>query len=301
MIIGALVGATGVGKTRLALGIAERLGAEIISVDSRQIYRGMAIGTAQPSSQQLSLIKHHLIGFLDLIESYSVARFMGDVHEILHQHPGKKFLLVGGAGLYLQGLMDGLSAVPVTDLKVRDRLHAILLKKGLDWGQRLARRIDPDCAQTLKPGDTQRTIRILEIYFQSGKRWSSLQGGRTGGIPGIPVAWLDCGRERLYAQINQRVLDMLRNGWLEEVRSLYAQTKGDAPALDSLGYRTLQKVLLGELSLESAVAEIQQETRNFAKRQLTWFRNKTPNLRFDLENSGENELILDILRYFEKS
>ena len=301
MLIGAIVGATGVGKTSIAVELAERMGAEIISADSRQIYQGMAIGTAQPTAQELARAHHHLINVIPPSESYSVACFCGDVHAILDREPLKPFLLVGGTGMYVQALHDGLSNIPSADPAVRERLLAISIRKGLPFLFQWMLRVDPVLRATIQPGDSHRILRALEIHCQTGLRWSDLMNQKTGGFGPFPIAWLDRDRSELYSRIDERIQAMMNNGWLKEAELLYTQLSVQTPGMQSLGYRDLVGFLQSGGDLAAVIVKIQQETRNFAKRQLTWFRHQLPTTPFLLSNSAEFDQISSLETFFKKN
>lgn len=301
MLLGAIVGATGVGKTKFAISLAERLGAHIINGDSRQIYQGMRIGTAQPSLQELQQVPHHLVDFLAPTESYSAARFLQDVQTILATHPEHDYLLVGGTGLYIQVLQEGISPTPVVDPVLRTRLETIEARKGLSFLYRWALLRDPTLQASLRAGDRQRIHRALEIMLQTGMPFGQAMGPREGGLGNFPVVFLDRDRADLYRRIDARVLAMLDGGWLDEVRDLCTRVSVQSPGMQSLGYRQLVAVLQGERTLEQVTPEIQQETRHYAKRQLTWFRNKTPHHLVVAEKNGDFEEISAILKHFKKN
>lgn len=301
MLIGAIVGATGVGKTELSLSLAKQLGAQIINADSRQIYAGLRIGTAQPTADQLAEVPHHLIDFLNPQESYSAARFLTDVRGILEMHPHQDYILVGGTGLYLQILMEGISEAPPLDLDLRARLETVQKRKGLSFLYYWALQRDPELRQVLRAGDSHRVVRALELMIQTGKPYSEALGPRIGGIGPFPVLFCNRSREELYQRIDARVMQMIRLGWLDEVRALCTQVSTQSPGMLSLGYRQLVSVVQGERTLDQVVPEIQQETRNYAKRQLTWFRNKVPHQELDLGKTLEIHSISAILKDFKKN
>ena len=301
MLIGAIVGATGVGKTEVAIEVAKMLGAELICMDSRQVHAGMAIGTAQPTLQQQAHVKHHLVGFLPPSESYSAARFSTDVARILAEHPNTRFLLVGGTGLYLQVLCEGLSELPPSDPILRERLEVVAKRRGMPFLYRWMSQIDPGAILHLRPNDSHRILRVLEAWLLSGQRWSESLGDRRGGIGPVPTLWLDRERSELYGRIDERVTQMIEAGWLDEVAVLCTQVSLASPGMLSLGYQELGRVHRGELDLAGALSEIRQKTRNYAKRQLTWFRNKTHvGLKIEVQ-SGEIDSISMIQEFFQKN
>ncbi|MCL2282548.1 MAG: tRNA (adenosine(37)-N6)-dimethylallyltransferase MiaA [Fibromonadales bacterium] len=270
-IICAILGATGSGKTEFAVLLAKKLGAEIICMDSRQIYKGFRIGTAQPAAEELSAVPHHLVDFLPPHEQYNAARFAEDAKKLLAEKPGAKFILTGGTGLYMQALCQGLSPLPKPDPELRERLKKQYENRKEDL-YRDALKADKSIEGKIMPGDTQRLLRVLE-YVET-QCIASLHSGRVGGIGSVPSVWIDFPRDELYKRINERVARMLKNGWVEEVLALSKTVPADAPAWQSLGYLELKRALEKNedpLSIAEAVA---LKTRHYAKRQITWFKNK---------------------------
>ena len=270
----ALVGATGVGKTELALALAERLRAEIISCDSCQVYEGFSIGTSQPSAEDLSRVPHHLVNFLSPELRYSAGAFCSDVKNLIAAHLNTNYILVGGTGLYLQALTEGLAEIPPVDDKVRNEFTARLESEGLPALYSEALRVDPAAEAFLLPQDSQRILRTLELYAQTGLRFSDLRKKRNGGIGAVKTFWLSRERTNLYSLIDERVLKMVRAGWPEEVRRLQQTVALTASAWQSLGYKEWLACLEGKISQKDVVSFIQQATRRYAKRQITWFRHQ---------------------------
>lgn len=273
-----LLGPTAVGKTAVALALAERLPAEIISADSRQIYAGLTIGSAAPTAAERALVPHHLVGFLDPRTTYSVAEFVAAAEATIADIASRDRLplLVAGTGLYLRALVTGwtLTGVP-RDPVVRARLEAEAVTAGSDALHVRLRGIDPETAARLAPADTKRIVRALEVWEVSGRPLSAhLAVSGTRPVPfDYQLHGLRRPRERLNARIAARLEAMLAAGWLDEVRSLLvAGLAGDEPAFESLGYRALAAVARGELDPDAAQARILIDTRRFAKRQMTWFR-----------------------------
>jgi len=281
----ALVGATGVGKTKLSLSLAKEFHAEIISMDSRQIYQGFCIGTAQPSKEALQMIPHHLVDFYPPTEVFSVGEFVREVKELLHQNPQTAYILVGGTGMYLQALTEGLAEIPQVSEDVRMRCETFLAKEGLDALYKKVRKIDPDSAQTILPQDRQRLLRALEVSIQTGRKFSEIRNDRKGGIGNVKTFWLDRERTTLYANIDKRVLQMVEDGWKEEVESLLERVPLNAPAWQSLGYKEWISCIQGKMSAKDVIEAVQQGTRRYAKRQITWFRHQTVAEKVDLDES----------------
>lgn len=275
-ILCALVGATGVGKTKSSLAIAKEFHAEIISMDSRQIYRGFRIGTAQPSKEALAAVPHHLVDFLSPEERFSAGDFVRHVKNLLEKNPTKSYILVGGTGLYLQALTEGLAEIPKVSENVRVECERMLEREGTAEFCEKIRQIDPESAKTLLPQDRQRLLRTLEVFLETGQKFSEIRKKRVGGIGALKTFWLSKTRETLYRQIDERVLQMVSDGWKEEVVNLYETVPMKAPAWQSLGYREWALCLEGKLSSESVIELVQKGSRHYAKRQLTWFRHQTP-------------------------
>ena len=264
-IIGAILGATGSGKTEFAILLAQKLGAEIICMDSRQLYKGFRIGTAQPTADELSAVPHHLVDFLPPSEQYNAAEFAKDVKELLAQKPNIKFILVGGTGLYMQALCQGLSPQPKTNPEVRERLRKHYEnKRGELYPDAL--KADPSIEGKIMPGYTQRLLRVLEL--------GGAASDRVGGIGTVPSVWIDFPRDELYKRINERIVKMLKNGWAQEVMELSKTVPADAPAWQSLGYLELRNALEKNEDPFSITESIALKTRHYAKRQITWFKQK---------------------------
>lgn len=298
-IVGAIVGATAVGKTALAIRVAQMLGAEIACMDSRQVYRGFRIGTAQPSSMELAAVPHRLVDFLDPAHSYSAARFAEDVKAMLATEPQMRLLLVGGTGLYLQTLVDGLSALPAADEKIREELKSRYAEAPPEVLYAAALAVDAGIGGRIMPGDTQRLLRVLEVAEQGAGKFSDWMGKRVGGIGPIPTVWLDRPREELYQRINQRVETMFDQGWADEVKALSQQVDATAPAWQSLGYGEIRQALLEKSHPRQCLAKVQMSTRHYAKRQLTWFRHQTRAVRIEMAETTVDALpekVMDALR-----
>lgn len=279
----ALVGATGVGKTKLSLSLAKELRAEIISMDSRQIYRDFCIGTAQPSKDALRTIPHHLVDFYPPTESFSVGEFVREVKTLLRKNPETSYILVGGTGMYLQALTEGLAEIPPVSEDVRERCEKMLAEEGLESLFKKVQEVDPDSAQTILPQDRQRLLRALEVSIQTGRKFSEIRNDRKGGVGRVKTFWLDRERTTLYANIDKRVLQMVEDGWKEEVEALLERVPLDAPAWQSLGYKEWISCIQGKMSEKEVIETVQQGTRRYAKRQITWFRHQTVAERVDLD------------------
>ena len=270
-IVLALVGATGIGKSALSLAVAEHYHAEIIGVDSRQVYRGFAIGTAQPSVGDMAKVRHHLVNFLNPEQTYSAGEFCRDVKRLLQENPERNYILVGGTGLYVQSLMLGLPQIPAVPEGVREELETVAQNEGAVSLYKMAMEADPELAQNVEPNNVHRLIRIVEVFQATGRKLSDWQKERVGGIGKLPVFWLQRERDVLYKRIDARVDQMMKDGWLDEVVSLSVTVPQSAPAWQSLGYRELLNAH-GSSEIKTVLDEVKKKTRNYAKRQLTWFR-----------------------------
>ena len=282
-ILFSLVGATGVGKSRLSLELAERFDAEIIGVDSRQIYKGFTIGTAQPSLTDMARVKHHQVDFLDPRMVYSAGDFCSAVKKLLADNPNQNYILVGGTGLYLQSLMLGLPQIPKIDESIRQSFERELSEFGNASLYEKAKQVDPEAMEKVEENNVQRIIRILEVCQLTGRKLSEWQKERVGGIGTVPVFWLNRSRENLYARIDARVDQMMADGWLDEIRALAKMVPMDAPAWQSLGYRELLSAKDG-LQVNTVLEDVKRKTRNYAKRQLTWFRWQVESIGVDLDS-----------------
>ena len=272
-----LLGPTAVGKTEIAIHLAQHLNAEIISVDSRQIYRQMDIGTAKPTLQEQRAARHHLIDCADISEPFSVADYQTLADRAIAdiQQRGRHVLLVGGAGLYFRAVVDGLFEGPGADMALRARLEQEALLHGRGVLHERLTACDPISAARIHPNNIVRVIRALEVYALTGTPLSELQQEWHQESQRYPfVAFcLTMPRPALYRRIEHRVDVMLANGLVGEVESLLAAGYSrESAALRSFGYRELITYLDGTCTYMEAVAQLKQNTRRFAKRQLTWFR-----------------------------
>ena len=275
-----LLGPTAVGKTEIAIELAQRLNAEIVSVDSRQIYRQMDIGTAKPTPEEQQAARHHLIDCVNISQSFSVADYqrLADTAITDIRNRGKRVLLVGGAGLYFRAVVDGLFEGPGADPILRKRLEGEAAQHGVDALHERLRACDPVSADRIHPNNIVRVVRALEVYELTGTPMSELQQQWHPEKQRYPfIAFcLTMQRAHLYRRIEQRVDVMLANGLIAEVEALLAAGYSrDTVALQSFGYRELIAYLDGECTYIEAVSQLKQNTRRFAKRQLTWFRKDT--------------------------
>jgi tRNA dimethylallyltransferase len=296
----AVVGATATGKSAVALALAEELGGEIVNADALQVYRGFDIGTAKPGPAERARVRHHLIDLLDPAERYSAGEFARRAREALAEIRGRGAvpIVVGGSGLYLRALFEGISPLPPSDPEVRERLRGRLAEEGLEALRRELEAVDPATAARLTAGDTQRVLRALEVAAVSGEplsAWISRQPFGIQRIAAIHVG-LTVPRAILYDQIASRVARMVAEGWVDEVAGLLAEgLDPETPAFQAIGYRQLVRHLEGASTLEQAVGETIRATRRFAKRQETWFRREPDVTWFSAEDL--NRLISRVLEY----
>ncbi|MBP9151101.1 MAG: tRNA (adenosine(37)-N6)-dimethylallyltransferase MiaA [Flavobacteriales bacterium] len=272
-ILYVVCGPTAVGKTDFAIELAEKFATEILSTDSRQLYREIPIGTAQPSAEQLNRVKHHFVAERSLEEDYNAGMFERDALERLEMLFQKhdKVICCGGTGLYIKALCDGLDDVPKADEKLRQQLTERLENEGLESLQTQLKQLDPVHFDKMDSQNPQRVIRALEVCLSTGKAFSSFHVGEKVERPfKIIKIGLELSRDELNERINQRVDIMLKNGWLNEVESVFE--KRHLNALNTVGYKELFAHLSGEISLEEATEKIKINTRRFAKRQMTWFK-----------------------------
>jgi tRNA dimethylallyltransferase len=274
----AIAGSTASGKTALGVELALRLKGEIINCDSVQIYQGIQIATAKPTEEEKRGVPHHLIDYVAPETNYTAADWAQDatakIYEI--EARGNVPILVGGTGFYLRALRQPFFESPKTDEDLREKLRKIKEKKGAEHLHKILQRVDKSAAEKVFPRDYVRVTRALEVYFQTGKRLSEVQPKRAAPpefAERIRIFALNPPRDLLYARINARAEKHFENGLIEEVRKLREKgLRDDMNALGAHGYRRVCEFLRGERTLESAIEQTKQDVRNYAKRQMTWFR-----------------------------
>ena len=275
-----LVGPTAIGKTELSLAVAEEFGGEIISMDSMQIYKYMDIGTAKPTPGERRRVPHHLVDFVDPAEPYHVGRYVADARSAIEQvAAGKRLpMLVGGTGLYMRGLLDGIFDLPAIPREIRENVLRMLQEKGTDFLHRELAGIDPESAARIHPHDSQRLSRALEIWQATGIAWSrhlALQqeaAAQRHETYQVLKIGLNCDRPLLYARINRRVEIMVEQGIVREVEGLLARGYSrDLNSMQSIGYRHMINYIDGIWPWDEALTLLARDTRRYAKRQLTWF------------------------------
>jgi tRNA dimethylallyltransferase len=300
----AIIGPTASGKSSLTLALAREFGGEIISADSMQVYRGLDIGTAKPSPGERRLVVHHLVDILDLDQNYSAALFRDQADAVLEdlRSRGVPALVAGGTGLYLKTLTRGLFQGPAADAQLRNVLRRKIETEGNECLHRELDKLDPDAARRIHPRDTSRIIRALEVIHLSGRSISSFQGEHRFGEKRYEVLKLGLAypREELYRRIEERVERMMAMGWVEEVRSFLNQGyRPELRPLQSLGYKRLVAYLLGKQGLEETMGQIKQDTRRYAKRQMTWFK-ADPEIHWFYPNPENMLLIRQMVARFLK-
>ncbi len=273
-----VTGPTGCGKTALGVLLAERFNGEVVSADSMQIYRGMSIGSAAPTPEETRGIPHHMIAVAEPSESWSVARYVEAaapvVDDILDR--GKRPFLVGGTGLWMEALLrQGGFAPGRSGGEIRRELEAELRRDGIGPLLAQLREVDPDAAARIHPADEKRVLRALEVYRETGRTITAHNLATRALPPRYRAVWLGLRyshRAEMKSALDRRVDRMMEAGLLEEVRALSARVPRDATALQAIGYKELLPVLDGEKTLQEGVEEVKLRTRQYAKRQLTWFR-----------------------------
>lgn len=294
-----LAGPTAAGKTHFALLLAERHGFEIISADSRQVYRGLDIGTAKPAPEEQARVRHHVIDVCDPQDLYDAARFVADAEAAIVsvRARGRRPLVAGGTGMYIRSLTEGLFEGGGRDAGVRARLTAEASAVGAPALHRRLTERDPEAAARIQPNDAVRIVRALEVIEVTGRTLSELHRRSRRDGPRHPrrLAVIDPGRDELHRRIAERTAAMFAAGLIDEVRALLARgVERDAPGMRAIGYPQAIAVLDGALTPAEAAAQIAHETRRYAKRQRTWFRSEHGAAWIDGAQRGEK--ILDAIR-----
>lgn len=303
----AIVGPTASGKSDLAVDVAQRINGEIVSADSMQIYRDMDIGTAKPSPSMMEHVKHHMINVVDPREEFSVAMFKEQVIAIMEEiiSRGKIPVIVGGTGLFIRSLTDQVEYSEFSaDDSYREYLSELADSHGNVYLHDRLLRIDPPIAEKLHPNDLRRIIRALEVYRFTGKRLSQWQQEALKGEEEwdhVLIGITTSDRALLYARIEHRVDEMMKNGFLDEIKMLLAAGIDDKlQSMQAIGYKHLIQYTKGEITLEDAVELIKRDSRRYAKRQLTWFRRDERITWFYTDKTVKEEITQNIVEILEK-
>lgn len=280
-----IAGPTAIGKTSLAIRLARYYKTEIISADSRQFYKEMAIGTAKPDPEELSAVKHHFIDSHSVNDTFTAGNFEKEALKVLENLFIKhdQVIMVGGSGLFINAICNGFDELPVATDEIRNQLNKDLEEQGIEYLQKMLKEVDPVYFAEVDINNPQRLIRALEVYKTSGQTFSSYRSNTRKPRPfNIISIALNTDREKLYERINSRVDQMISSGLTDEVKGLLKYRHLNA--LQTVGYSEIFDYLDGKCSLEEAIEKIKQNTRRFAKRQITWFK-KSDNIRwFDPED-----------------
>ena len=288
-----IAGPTASGKTALSIALAKELGGEIVSCDSMQVYKRMDIGTAKPTPQEREGIVHHMIDVCEPWEDFSVGKYCDMASPIVDDimARGKAAIIVGGTGLYMDSLIRGNDFAPFPATGRREELEKLADEKGIEAVIAQLREVDPESAEKLHPSDRKRIIRAMEVYLETGESITEHNRKTQEKPPRYNPVWFaleDEDRQDLYDRIDRRVEIMLQDGLIDEIKSLLAEgIPESATAMQAIGYKEFVDALAGRSSMETAVALVQQSSRKYAKRQLTWFR-RNKNIHWLKRKKGES-------------
>lgn len=291
-----IAGPTAVGKTALGIELARYFNTVILSADSRQFYKEMSIGTAKPSAEQLAAVKHYFIDTKSIGELYGAGHFEKDALHLLDELflTHEVVVMVGGSGLYIDALLNGVDDFVEVPAEIRAGLNEQFKEKGMAWLQAEVNRLDPEYFANADIQNPQRLVRALEVCLHTGKAYSSFlnQPKTERNFTAVKIL-INTNRELLYDRINRRVDEMMKAGLLDEVKKL--SDHKHLNALKTVGYKELYAYLDGSYTLETAIEKIKQHTRNYAKRQLTWFKNQDDFEEFAPEDLDKIKAYLDII------
>ncbi len=293
-----IAGPTASGKTALSIALAKELGGEVVSCDSMQVYKRMDIGTAKPTAEEMDGVPHHMLSVAEPWENFSVGKYCQMASAIVDDivTRGKTAIIVGGTGLYMDALIKGNDFAPVPSTGCRERLEALADSEGIEAVIAQLRAVDPESAERLHPSDRKRIIRAMEVYLETGETITQHNLKTQQIPPRYDAVWFaleDTDRQRLYDRINRRVDMMLEMGLLDEIRSLLAEGVPEkCTAMQAIGYKEFVDALQGRCSLETATELVKQASRQYAKRQLTWFRRNDKIHWLCREENDGNEQIL---------
>lgn len=298
-----IMGPTSVGKTKLSVDLAHLFNGEIISGDSMQVYRGMDIGTAKIKKEEMDGIPHHLIDIRDPDESFNVAQFQELVTKCINEiaSRGKIPIIVGGTGLYIEAVLQQYSfSESVSDDQYRAQLESIVEANGVEAVHKMLEEVDETSAKNIHPNNVRRVIRALEIFHCTGQRMSDTQDHQKKEyVYDAALIGLQMDRELLYERINFRVDIMIQEGLIEEVRHFYDAGLRDCQSIQAIGYKELYAYFDGTVTLEEAIEQLKQNSRRYAKRQLTWFRNKMNLEWFDMGADEYEKKVNEISAFIE--
>lgn len=290
-----ICGPTASGKTALSIALAKKIGGEIVSADSMQIYKDMDIGSAKPTKEEMQGIKHYMLEFVSPKERYSVAEYKKQAEQAIQEilQKGKTPIIVGGTGLYVNSLIYGIEYQDTKiDEEYREKLEKIVVEEGLEKLYEQAKEIDPQAMETISPNDRKRIIRVLEIYHETGKTKTQqeIESRKNEVKYDYKVFAITMERSILYERINKRVDIMVEQGLIQEVQNLIQKYDQYPTAMQALGYKEIKQYLEGNTSKEEAIETIKQETRRYAKRQLTWFRKNKETIWLDASKKIEDNI-----------
>ena len=273
-----IAGPTASGKTALAVALAKQVNGEVVSCDSMQIYKRMNIGTAKPTTEEMEGIPHHMLSVAEPDEDFSVSRYCQMAHPIVEDilARGKTAIIAGGTGLYMDALIRGNAFAPYPSTGRRQELEQIAADKGIEAVIQMLRQVDPESADKLHPSDQKRIIRAMEVYLETGETITEHNRKTQAIPPRYDPCWFaleDENRQQLYDRIDSRVITMLQDGLLDEIKGLLQEGISEkATSMQAIGYKEFVDALQGRCTIEQATAQVQQASRHYAKRQLTWFR-----------------------------
>lgn len=298
--VAVIIGPTAVGKTKLSIDLAKALNGEIISGDSMQIYRTMDIGTAKVTKEEMDGIPHYMVDIKNPEESFSVAEFQERVRKHIREitERGKLPIIVGGTGLYIQSvLFDYQFTDDAGDTIYREQMEKLALERGVEYVHKKLQEVDSESAERIHANNVRRVIRALEIFHTTGEKMSDqLEKQENELLYDVSLIGLTMDREMLYDRINLRVDIMMDQGLLEEVEGLYNRGIRDCQSIQAIGYKEIYDYFEDRVSLEEAVSQLKTNSRRYAKRQLTWLRNKMDVTWFDVTGGEKTS---EILRYIE--
>lgn len=305
-----ITGPTGVGKTELCLSMAERLGTDIINADSRQIYREIPIGTAAPTEEQMKRVRHHFVATKSITDYYSAAMYEQEVMALLNEWKGDTALLCGGSMMYIDAVCKGIDDIPTIRDDIRERMKQRLETEGLEALTEELRRLDPQHWELVDKNNPRRIVHALEVCHQTGRPYSTFRTGEKKkrpfdiikiGLTRSHIAKIKRGQaiydhSELYERINQRVLTMVDDGLVKEAEKMMCHRKENA--LNTVGYKEMFSYFDGDITFEEAVRQIQSHTREYARKQLTWYKKDTEMTWF---HPNDTEEIYEHIIHYEKT